>query len=104
MSKIDSFLNSEMIGNYELVESIVLTGIDKYLDRAIESDNPMLYESIIDSGRKKDLDHILKKKDDEIYYFIARQGFGEHLNIISQTSRDRETLGEVLKYGREFDL
>ena len=102
---IDKVLNSKiMIGNYELVESIVLTGIDKYLDRAIESDNPLLYSLIVDSGRKKDLDYILKKKDDGIYYFIAKQGFDEHLDIISQTSRDKETLEEVLKHERECDL
>lgn len=102
---IDKVLNSKiMIGNYELVESIVLTGIDKYLDRAIESDNPLLCSLIVDSGRKKDLDYILKKKDDGIYYFIAKQGFDEHLDIISQTSRDKETLEEVLKHERECDL
>ena len=102
---IDKVLNSKiMIGNYELVESIVLTGIDKYLDRAIKSDNPLLYSLIVDSGRKKDLDYILKKKDDGIYYFIAKQGFDEHLDIISQTSRDKETLEEVLKHERECDL
>lgn len=101
---IDSFLNSEMIGNYGLIESIVLTGIDKHLDYAIKLDNPMLYDSIIDSGRKKDLDHILKKKNDGIYYFIAKLGFDEHLDIISQTSSDKETLEEVLKNERECDL
>lgn len=102
---IDKVLNSKiMIGNYELVESIVLTGIDKYLDRAIESDNPLLYSLIVDSGRKKDLDYILKKKDDGIYFFIAKQGFDEHLDIISQTSKDKETLEKVLKHERECDL
>ena len=101
---IDSFLNSEMIVDYELIEQVILTGIDKYLDYAIKSDNPALYDSIVDSGRKKDLDHILKKKNDGIYYFIAKQGFDEHLDIISQTSKDKETLEEVLKHGRECDL
>lgn len=101
---IDSFLNSEMIVDYELIEQVILTGIDKYLDYAIKSDNPALYDSIVDSGRKKDLDHILKKKNDGIYYFIAKQGFDEHLDIISQTSRDKETLEEVLKHERECDL
>lgn len=102
---IDKVLNSKiMIGNYELVESIVLTGIDKYLDYAIKSDNPALYDSIVDSGRKKDLDHILKKKNDGIYYSIAEHGFDEHLDIISQTSKDKETLEEVLKHERECDL
>ncbi len=101
---IDQILNSKMIVIYDLIEPIILTGIDKYLDYAIESDNPMLYDSIVDSGRKKDLDHILKKKDDGIYFFIAKQGFDEHLDIISQTSRDKETLEEVLKHERECDL
>lgn len=99
---IDSFLNSEMKEDYELNEYVIRTGIDKYLDYAIEY--PALYDSIIDSGRKKDLDYILKKKDDGIYYFIAKQGFDEHLDIISQTSRDKETLEEVLKHERECDL
>lgn len=101
---IDQFLNSKMIVNYELIEQVILTGIDKYLDYAIKSDNPDLYDSIIDSGRKKDLDHILKKKNDGIYYFIAKLGFDEHLDIISQTSSDKETLEEVLKHERECDL
>ena len=101
---IDQILNSKMIVIYDLIEPIILTGIDKYLDYAIESDNPMLYDSIVDSGRKKDLDHILKKKDDGIYFFIAKQGFDEHLDIISQTSKDKETLEEVLKHERECDL
>lgn len=93
-----------MIVDYELIEQVILTGIDKYLDYAIKSDNPALYDSIIDSGRKKDLNHILKKKDDRICYFIAKLGFDEHLDIISQTSRDKETLEEVLKHERECDL
>lgn len=101
---IDQFLNSKMIVNYELIEQVILTGIDKYLDYAIKSDNPALYDSIVDSGRKKDLDHILKKKNDGIYYFIAKLGFDEHLDIISQTSSDKETLEEVLKHERECDL
>lgn len=101
---IDQFLNSKMIVNYELIEQVILTGIDKYLDYAIKSDNPALYDSIVDSGRKKDLDHILKKKNDGIYYFIAKLGFDEHLDIISQTSRDKETLEEVLQHERECDL
>jgi len=101
---IDQFLNSKMIVNYELIEQVILTGIDKYLDYAIKSDNPALYDSIIDSGRKKDLGHILKKKNDGIYYFIAKLGFDEHLDIISQTSSDKETLEEVLKHERECDL
>lgn len=101
---IDQFLNSKMIVNYELIEQVTLTGIDKYLNYAIESDNPALYDSIIDSGRKKDLDHILKKKNDGIYYFIAKLGFDEHLDIISQTSSDKKTLEEVLKHERECDL
>lgn len=79
---IDLLLNSKMIVDYELIEQVILTGIDKYLDYAIKSDNPALYDSIVDSGRKKDLDHILKKKNDGIYYFIAKQGFDEHLDII----------------------
>lgn len=93
-----------MIVNYELIEQVILTGIDKYLDYAIKSDNPALYDSIVDSGRKKDLDYILKKKNDGIYYFIAKLGFDEHLDIISQTSSDKETLEEVLKHERECDL
>lgn len=99
---IDSFLNSEMKEDCELNEYVVRTGIDKYLDYAI--DYPMLYNSVIDVGRKKDLDHILKNKDDDFNYFIARQGFDEHLDIISKTSRDKETLKEVLKHERECDL
>lgn len=101
---IDSFLNSKMIVLYDLIEPIILTGIDKYLDYAIESDNPMLYDSIVDSGRKKDLDHILKKKDDGIYLFIAKQGFDEHLDIISKTSKDKHILRKILEYERESDL
>lgn len=101
---IDSFLNSEMIGNYGLIESIVLTGIDKHLDYAIKLDNPMLYDSIIYSERKKDLDYILKKKDYAMCYLIAEKGFDEHLDIISKTSSDKETLEEVLKHERECDL
>ena len=99
---IDSFLNSEMKEDCELNEQVVRTGIDKYLDYAI--DYPMLYNSVINVGRKKDLDHILKNKDDDFNYFIARQGFDEHLDIISKTSKDKENLEEVLKHGRECDL
>ena len=101
---IDQFLNSKMIVNYELIEQVILTGIDKYLDYAIKSDNPALYDSIVDSGRKKDLDYILKKKDDGIYYFIAKQGFDEHLDIISQTPRDKANFDEVLQNARACDL
>lgn len=99
---IDSFLNSEMKEDCELNEQVVRTGIDKYLNYAI--DYPMLYNSVIDVGRKKDLDHILKNKDDDFNYFIARQGFDEHLDIISKTSKDKENLEEVLKHERECDL
>jgi len=99
---IDSFLNSEMKEDSELNEYVIRTGIDKYLDYAIEY--PVLYNSVIDVGRKKDLDYIVKKEDDDFNYFIARQGFDEHLDIISKTSRDKETLKEVLKHERECDL
>lgn len=99
---IDSFLNSEMKEDYELNEYVIRTGIDKYLDYAIEY--PVLYNSVIDVGRKKDLDYIVKKKDDDFNYFIAQHGFDEHLDIISKTSRDKETLEEVLKHERECDL
>jgi hypothetical protein len=47
---------------------------------------------------------IIKKKNDGIYYFMAKLGFDEHLDIISQTSSDKETLEEVLKHERECDL
>lgn len=99
---IDSFLNSEMKEDYELNEYVIRTGIDKYLDYAIE--HPVLYNSVIDVGRKKDLDYIVKKEDDDFNYFIAQHGFDEHLDIISKTSRDKETLKEVLQHERECDL
>ena len=99
---IDSFLNSEMKEDYELNEYVIRTGIDKYLDYAIE--HPVLYNSVIDVGRKKDLDYIIKKEDDDFNYFIAQHGFDEHLDIISKTSRDKETLKEVLQHERECDL
>ena len=99
---IDSFLNSEMKEDYELNEYVIRTGIDKYLDYVIEY--PVLYNSVIDVGRKKDLDYIVKKKDDDFNYFIAQHGFDEHLDIISKTSRDKETLKEVLQHERECDL
>jgi hypothetical protein len=99
---IDSFLISEMKEDYELNEYVIRTGIDKYLDYAIE--HPVLYNSVIDVGRKKDLDYIVKKEDDDFNYFIAQHGFDEHLDIISKTSRDKETLKEVLQHERECDL
>lgn len=99
---IDSFLNSEMKKDCELSEQVVRTGIDKYLDYAIGY--PMLYNSVIDVGRKKDLDHILKNKDDDFNYFIARQGFDEHLDIISKTSKDKHILKKILEYERPCDL
>lgn len=99
---IDSFLNSEMKEDYELNEYVIKTGIDKYLDYAIEY--PVLYNSVVDVGRKKDLDYIVKKEDDDFNYFIAQHGFDEHLDIISKTSRDKETLKEVLQHERECDL
>lgn len=99
---IDSFLNSEMKEDYELNEYVIRTGIDKYLDYAIE--HPVLYNSVVDVGRKKDLDYIVKKEDDDFNYFIAQHGFDEHLDIISKTSRDKETLKEVLQHERECDL
>lgn len=99
---IDSFLNSEMKEDYELNEYVIRTGIDKYLDYAIE--HPVLYNSVVDVGRKKDLDYIVKKEDDDFNYFIAQHGFDEHLDIISKISRDKETLKEVLQHERECDL
>jgi hypothetical protein len=99
---IDSFLISEMKEDYELNEYVIRTGIDKYLDYAIE--HPVLYNSVIDVGRKKDLDYIVKKEDDDFNYFIAQHGFDEHLDIISKTSRDKETLKEVLQHERECGL
>lgn len=99
---IDSFLNSEMKEDYELNEYVIRTGIDKYLDYAIEY--PVLYNSVVDVGRKKDLDYIVKKEDDDFNYFIAQHGFDEHLDIISKTSRDKETLKEVLQHERKCDL
>lgn len=101
---IDYFLKSKTKDDYNLLNSVILAGIDKYLDCIIKLDEQCLYDSIVDIGRKKDLDHILKNKDDGIYYFIAKQGFDEHLDIISKTSRDKETLKEVLQHERECDL
>ena len=88
--------------DYELNEYVIRSGIDKYLDYAIEYQ--VLYNSVIDVGRKKDLDYIVKKEDDDFNYFIAQHGFDEHLDIISKTSRDKETLKEVLQHERECDL
>ena len=99
---IDSFLNSEMKEDYKLNEYVIRTGIDEYLDYAIEY--PVLYNAIIDIGRKKDLDYIVKNKDDDFNYFIAQHGFDEHLDIISKTSKDKHLLRKILEYERECDL
>lgn len=102
---IDCFLNSKNKNNYQLLYSMISTGIDKYLDYAIASKDPLLYDSIIKIGRKKDLDIFSKEKSKFIdYSLIVKQGFDEHLDIISKTSKDKEVLNEILKYNRECDL
>lgn len=102
---INCFLKSKSKNIYPLLESMISTGIDRYLDYAIISKDSCLYDSIIQIGRKKDIDFLLKEKvkfiDD---FLIVKHGFDEHLDIISKTSRDKEVLNEILKYNRECDL
>lgn len=102
---IDYFLNSKNKNTYPLLEAMISTGIDKYLDYAITSKDPCLYNSIIQIGRKKDIDFLLKEKAKPIDDFlIVKRGFDEHLDIISKTSKDKEVLNEILEYNRECDL
>lgn len=101
---IDCFLNSKSKNNQISLCAIISTGIDKYLDYAMELKDPFLYRSIIQIGRKKDLDILLKEVELEEYYLIIKQGFDEHLDIISKTSKDKHILRKILEYDRESDL
>ena len=102
---INCFLKSKSKNIYPLLESMISTGIDRYLDYAIISKDSCLYDSIIQIGRKKDIDFLLKEKVKSIDDFlVVKRGFEEHLDIISKTSKDKEILNEILKYNRECDL
>lgn len=101
---IDLFLNSKSKNNQISLCAMISTGIDKYLDYAMELKDPFLYNSIIKIGRKKDLDILLKEVELGDYYLIIEQGFDEHLDIVSETSKDKHVLRKILEYERECDL
>ena len=101
---IDCFLNSKSKNNQISLCAMISTGVDKYLDYVMELKDPFLYRSIIQIGRKKDLDILLKEVELEEYYLIIKQGFDEHLDIVSKTSKDKHILRKILEYERESDL
>lgn len=101
---IDYFLNSKSKNNQISLCAMISTGIDKYLDYAMELKDPFLYNSIIKIGRKKDLDILLKEVELGDYYLVIEQGFDEHLDIVSKTSKDKHILRKILEYERECDL
>lgn len=101
---IDCFLNSKSKNNQISLCAMISTGIDKYLDYAMKLKDPFLYNSIIKIGRKKDLDILLKEVELGDYYLIIEHGFDEHLDIVSETSKNKHVLRKILEYEREYDL
>lgn len=72
------------IKDSSLTITIIQTGIDKYLDKFVNSENLNIKYFIAEQGRKCDLDVLIHDKNETIKKVVARHGFDEHLDILTK--------------------
>ena len=72
------------IKDSSLTVSIIQTGIDKYLDKFVNSENINIRYFIAEQGRKCDLDILVHNKEKLVKKTVARHGFDEHLDILAK--------------------
>ena len=70
------------IKDSSLTIPIIQTGIDKYLDKFVNSEDLNIKYFIAEQGRKCDLDVLIHDKKEIIKKVVARHGFDEHLDIL----------------------
>ena len=70
------------IKDSSLTVSIIQTGIDKYLDKFVNSENINIKYFIAEQGRKCDLDILVHNKEKLVKKAVANHGFDEHLDIL----------------------
>ena len=63
---------------------IIQTGIDKYLDKFVNSEDLNIKYFIAEQGRKCDLDVLIHDKNETIKKVVTRHGFDEHLDILAK--------------------
>ena len=72
------------IKDSSLTIPIIQTGIDKYLDKFVNSEDLNIKYFIAEQGRKCDLDVLIHDKKEIIKKVVARHGFDEHLDILTK--------------------
>lgn len=72
------------IKDSSLTIPIIQTGIDKYLDKFVNSEDLNIKYFIAEQGRKCDLDVLIHDKNETIKKVVARHGFDEHLDILAK--------------------
>ena len=72
------------IKDSSLTITIIQTGIDKYLDKFVNSENLNIKYFIAEQGRKCDLDVLIHDKNETIKKVVARNGYDDHLNILAK--------------------
>lgn len=72
------------IKDSSLTIPIIQTGIDKYLDKFVNSEVLNIKYFIAEQGRKCDLDVLIHDKNETIKKVVARHGFDEHLDILAK--------------------
>lgn len=72
------------IKDSSLTIPIIQTGIDKYLDKFVNSEDLNIKYFIAEQGRKCDLDVLINDKNETIKKVVARHGFDEHLDILAK--------------------
>ena len=72
------------IKDSSLTIPIIQTGIDKYLDKFVNSEDLNIKYFIAEQGRKCDLDVLIHDKNETIKKVVARHGFDEHLDILTK--------------------
>lgn len=72
------------IKDSSLTIPIIQTGIDKYLDKFVNSEDLNIKYFIAEQGRKCDLGVLIHDKNETIKKVVARHGFDEHLNILTK--------------------
>ena len=77
------------IKDSSLTISIIQTGIDKYLDKFVNSGNLNIKYFIAEQGRKCDLDVLIHDKKEIIKKVVARHGFDEHLDILTKENNHK---------------
>ena len=72
------------IKDSSLTIPIIQTGINKYLDKFVNSEDLNIKYFIAEQGRKCDLDVLIHDKKEIIKKVVARHGFDEHLDILTK--------------------